>query len=201
MAVLNLKQISDKLNEEFAGDERRLIFWFDAKAEFVDDIDALELNNAKILHLELHEQLRMKYFLECEDTETNYLIYAPFAKPPVQENHLSDMIFYSKEFHTDKASVVASDLGIDERFKPVIEHYIKFFGEKTRTQKFYELEIDHFNKATIEVALMSILCRNKSVSFEEVVRCVLTDDKPEDNKYLAEFASSNIITNFLSRRS
>ena len=48
MAVLNLKQISDKLNEEFAGDERRLIFWFDAKAEFVDDIDALELNNAKI---------------------------------------------------------------------------------------------------------------------------------------------------------
>ena len=35
-------------------DERRLIFWFDAKAEFVDDIDALELNNAKILHLELH---------------------------------------------------------------------------------------------------------------------------------------------------
>ena len=51
MAVLNLKQISDKLNEEFAGDERRLIFWFDAKAEFVDDIDALELNNAKILHL------------------------------------------------------------------------------------------------------------------------------------------------------
>ena len=108
MAVLNLKQISDKLNEEFAGDERRLIFWFDAKAEFVDDIDALELNNAKILHLELHEQLRMKYFLECEDTQTNYLIYAPYAKPPVQENHLADMIFYSKEFHTDKASVVAS---------------------------------------------------------------------------------------------
>jgi len=72
MAVLNLKQISDKLNEEFAGDERRLIFWFDAKAEFVDDIDALELNNAKILHLELHEQLRMKYFLECEDTQTNF---------------------------------------------------------------------------------------------------------------------------------
>lgn len=56
MAVLNLKQISDKLNEEFAGDERRLIFWFDAKAEFVDDIDALELNNAKILHLELHAE-------------------------------------------------------------------------------------------------------------------------------------------------
>lgn len=196
MAVLNLKQISDKLNEEFAGDERRLIFWFDAKAEFVDDIDALELNNAKILHLELHEQLRMKYFLECGDTETNYLIYAPFAKPPVQENHLSDMIFYSKEFHTDKASVVASDLGIDERFKPVIEHYIKFFGEKTRTQKFYELEIDHFNKATIEVALMSILCRNKSVSFEEVVRCVLTDDKPEDNKYLAEFARYDLLQSF-----
>ncbi len=196
MAELNLKQISDKLNEEFTGEERRLIFWFDSKAEFVDDIDSLELDNAKILHLDLHGQLRMKYLLECEDKETNYLIYAPFAKPPVKENHLSDIIFYSKEFHTDKASVVAADLGIDDRFKSVIEHYIKFFGEKTRTQKFYELEIDHFNKATIETALMSILCKNKSVSFEEVVRCVLTDDKPEDNKYLAEFAKYDLLKSF-----
>lgn len=157
MAELNLTQISDKLNEEFSGDVRKLIFWFDDKAEFVDDIDSLELNNAQILHLEPHEQLKMKYRLECVDTETNFLIYAPFPKPAIKENHLADIIHYSKEFHTDKASVVTSDLGIDERLKPVIQHYIKFFGEKNRTQKFYDLEIDHFNKTTIETALMIVV--------------------------------------------
>lgn len=196
MAELNLTQISDKLNEEFSGDVRKLIFWFDDKAEFVDDIDSLELNNAQILRLEPHEQLKMKYRLECVDTETNFLIYAPFPKPPIKENHLADIIHYSKEFHTDKASVVTSDLGIDERLKPVIQHYIKFFGEKNRTQKFYDLEIDHFNKTTIETALMSILCKSKTVSFEEVVRCVLTDDRLEDNKYLAEFAKYDLLKSF-----
>ena len=41
MAELNLKQIADKLNAEFAGDGRKLIFWYDDNAEFVDDIDTL----------------------------------------------------------------------------------------------------------------------------------------------------------------
>ena len=38
MAELNLKQIEDKLNNEFIGDNRRLVFWYDDKEEFVDDI-------------------------------------------------------------------------------------------------------------------------------------------------------------------
>ena len=33
MAELNLKQITDKLNAEFAGDVRKLVFWYDAGAE------------------------------------------------------------------------------------------------------------------------------------------------------------------------
>ena len=52
MAELNFKQITDKLNEEFTGSVRKLIFWYDAKAEFAEDIDSLELLNAKVLHLE-----------------------------------------------------------------------------------------------------------------------------------------------------
>ena len=50
MAELNLKQITDKLNAEFAGDVRKLVFWYDAGAEFAGDVDALGLENAKVLH-------------------------------------------------------------------------------------------------------------------------------------------------------
>jgi hypothetical protein len=49
MAELNLKQITDKLNQEFAGDTRKLVFWYDDKAEFLEDVDSLELSNAKII--------------------------------------------------------------------------------------------------------------------------------------------------------
>ena len=131
MAELNLKQITDKLNSEFASDVRKLVFWYDANAEFQEDIDSIELENAKVLHLEPDNQFYIKYFLEREDTTTNYLVYAPFAKPNIRDNHLADTIRYSKEFFADRASLLTLDLGIDERYKPVIQHYIKFFANKT----------------------------------------------------------------------
>lgn len=176
MPELNLKQIINKLNSEFTGEVRKLVFWYDANAEFVDDVDTMNLVNAKVLHLEPDNQFYTKYFLECVDTTTNYLVYAPFAKPAIRENHLADTIKYSKEFFADRASLLTLDLGIDERYKPVIQHYIKFFGEKNRTQAFYDMEIDNFNRNTIEIALMSILCKCKTLSpsYEEVLRVVLT---------------------------
>lgn len=196
MAELNLKQITDKLNREFASDVRKLVFWYDANAEFQEDIDSIELENAKVLHLEQDNQFYIKHFLECEDTTTNYLVYAHFAKPSIRDNHLVDTIKYSKEFFADRASLLTLDLGIDERYKPVIQHYIKFFANKGRTQKFYDLEIENFNRSTIEVALMSVLCKNKTASFEEVMRSILTDDGLTDNKYLAEFEKYDLLDAF-----
>ena len=51
MAELSLKQIEDKLNHEFKGDNRKLVFWYDEKKEFVDDIENLKLENVKIHYL------------------------------------------------------------------------------------------------------------------------------------------------------
>lgn len=196
MAELNLKQITDKLNSEFASDVRKLVFWYDANAEFQEDIDSIELENAKVLHLEPDNQFYIKYFLEREDTTNNYLVYAPFAKPNIRDNHLADTIRYSKEFFADRASLLTLDLGIDERYKPVIQHYIKFFASKDRTLKFYDLEIENFNRSTIEIALMSVLCKDKIASFEEVLRSILTDDGLQNNKYLSEFEKYDLLSAF-----
>lgn len=48
MAELNLKQITDRLNAEFTGDTRKLVFWYDDKAEFAEDIESVALENAKV---------------------------------------------------------------------------------------------------------------------------------------------------------
>ena len=45
MAELNLKQIIDRLNTEFTGETRKLVFWYDDKAEFEEDMDSVELEN------------------------------------------------------------------------------------------------------------------------------------------------------------
>ena len=186
MAELNLKQIIDRLNAEFTGETRKLVFWYDDKAEFAEDMETVELQNAKIYHLQPDNQFYTKYFLERVDKTTNYLIYAPFPKPDVRDNHLEDTMRYSRRFFADRASLLSVDLGIEEKYKPVIEKHIKFFANKERTQRFYDLEIENFNEENILVGLLSAVCKARTCSFEEVVRIVLTDDELVDNAFLQD---------------
>ncbi len=196
MAELNLKQIVDKLNTEFTGEHRKLVFWYDDKGDFAEDIDSVELTNAKVYKLTKDNQFYTKYFLEKEDTSTNYLIYAPFPKPPVTENHLEDTMLYSKRFYADRASLLSVDLGIEEKYKPIIEKHIKFFGNKERLQRFYDLEIENFNEENILTGIMSAVCRTRTNSFDEVIRVLITEDNLTDNKYLEEFAKYDIEKEF-----
>lgn len=196
MAELNLKQIIDRLNAEFTGETRKLVFWYDDKAEFAEDMETVELQNAKIYHLQPDNQFYTKYFLERVDKTTNYLIYAPFPKPDVRDNHLEDTLLYSRRFFADRASLLSVDLGIEEKYKPVIEKHIKFFANKERTQRFYDLEIENFNEENILVGLLSAVCKARTCSFEEVVRIVLTDGELVDNAFLQEFEKYDLLSAF-----
>ena len=196
MAELNLKQIIDRLNAEFTGETRKLVFWYDDKAEFAEDMETVELQNAKIYHLQPDNQFYTKYFLERMDKTTNYLIYAPFPKPDVRDNHLEDTMLYSRRFFADRASLLSVDLGIEEKYKPVIEKHIKFFANKERTQRFYDLEIENFNEENILIGLLSAVCKARTCSFEEVVRIVLTDGELVDNAFLQEFEKYDLLSAF-----
>jgi uncharacterized protein (TIGR02687 family) len=196
MAELNLKQIIDRLNAEFTGDTRKLVFWYDDKADFAEDMENVELENAKIYHLQPDNQFYTKYFLERVDTTTNYLIYAPFPKPDVRDNHLEDTMLYSKRFFADRASLLSVDLGIEEKYKPVLEKHIKFFADKKRTQRFYDLEIENFNEENILTGLLSAICKARTCSFEEVVRIVLTEGGLSDNTYMQQFEQYDLLPSF-----
>lgn len=196
MAELNLRQIADKLNSEFAGEGRKLIFWYDVNGDFTEDVDTLELKNAKVYHLCQDNQFYTKYFLEYEDTVNNYLIYAPFAKPGVKDNHLEDMLLYSKRFYADRASLIVLDLKIDEKYKYVLEKYIKFFANKERSLRFYNLEIDIYDEDSIETGLICAICRSRIASFEEALRIIFNEGTLEDNKYFAEIEKYNLTAAF-----
>lgn len=196
MAELNLKQIIDRLNMELTGDTRKLVFWYDDNGEFAEDMRDIELENAKVYYLEQDNQFYTKYFLERVDTTTNYLIYAPFPKPDVRENHLEDTLLYSRRFFADRASLLSLDLGIEEKYKPVIEKHIKFFKNKERTQRFYDLEIENFNRENILVGLLSAVCRTRTCSFEEVVWVMLTERDLTDNKFLEEMGKYDLLEDF-----
>ena len=196
MAEMNIKQIIDRLNAEFTGDTRKLVFWYDDNGEFVEDMQNVELENAKVYFLQADNQFATKLFLERQDTTTNYLIYAPFPKPDVRDNHLEDTLLYSKRFFADRASLLSVDLGIDEKYKPIIEKHIKFFANKERAQRFYDLEIENFNEENIITGLLSAICRTRTCSFEEVIRVMLTDSELTDNKFLSEVEKYGLLDDF-----
>ena len=92
---MDLKQIKtlleDTFNKELSeGKKRHIVFWYDDDGEFKEDIDALDLENAKILKLTKNNYFFVKYQLEKADTESNYLIY-DLLKPSPRENYLLDI--------------------------------------------------------------------------------------------------------------
>lgn len=123
-------------------------------------------------------------------------VYAPFPKPDVRENHLEDTLLYSRRFFADRASLLSVDLGIEEKYKPILEKHIKFFADKKRTQRFYDLEIENFNEGNILTGLLSAICKARTCSFEEVVRIVLTESSLAENAYLQQFEQYDLLPSF-----
>ena len=127
MDKLNLAEIEKKLNSVFNAGER-LVFWYDKTGHFEDDIEDLNLGSVKVLRLTDRNAFRTKMIPEHEDPEGRYLIYAPFAKPPVAKNHLENTLLYSQEFFADKLSLISADLGIPMRLRSALSGLTIFFG-------------------------------------------------------------------------
>ena len=187
---MDLKQIKTLLEDTFnkeltEGKKRHIVFWYDDNEEFKEDIDALVLENAKILKLTKNNYFFVKYQLEKADTESNYLIYAPFGKPNPRENYLLDILKYSVEFSTNKAALIMMDLNIsDDSLKSVFEKYIKFFNKKDRAKIFKGYEIEKYTEEIVDVAVLSALCRLPYPDFDEVLRVLLMEEDLENNKHL-----------------
>ena len=193
---MNLQTIQDKLNDEFASGERKLVFWYDDNAEFAEEVDCLKLSNAKLHKLTIDNILYTKYFFECEDTKDCYLIYAPFPKPADRDNHLADMIYYSKQFYADRVSMLCADLHISEKHKEQLGLYSKFWRSNERIEKFTALDIENYNHETIEIGLLSVMSGVKTPSFEEVLKTVIISGEYTENKYITAFDKMGLIKCF-----
>ncbi|MDD4503804.1 MAG: BREX-1 system phosphatase PglZ type A, partial [Clostridiaceae bacterium] len=193
---MDLKSIQEKLNSEFKSSDRKLVFWYDDNAEFVDEVDFIILDNAKVYKLKPDNWFYTKYFFEMVDKTTNYLIYAPFSKPPDRDNHLADTIYYSKLFYADKISLIMLDLKIPDKFKEQLKAYPKFWNANERIDRFTALGIESYNKEIIDIGILSVLCGIKTPNFDEVLRALIVSGEYENNKYITAFDKMGILPEF-----
>lgn len=190
---MDLHNIQVQLNAEFSKSDTRIIFWFDDKGEYEDEVAELQLDNAKLHILDGMNWFYSKWLLNESDIDSKYLVYAPFPKPSDAENPLADMYYYSVPYYTDRVSQMSQELGIDNKFKEHLSQYSNFWKNKDWIKQFKELGIDHFNVETIDIGLIAVLTEVENPNFEEVIRQLLLNDKEvymkalEDNGLLEKF--------------
>ena len=193
---MNLQTITERLNDKFKSNERKLVFWYDDNGEFAEEIDTLPLTGAKLHKITGDNVFYTKYFLECVDRENSYLIYAPFSKPQDSDNHLADMAYYSEPFYADRVSLLCADLHIPERYKEQLAGYPKFWRSNDRVERFAALGIENYNPESIDIGLLSVLAGIRIPSFEEVVKVVILSGDFAENKYIAAFEKMGLLKSF-----
>ena len=190
---MDLQNIQEQLNNEFSKTEVRLVFWFDDKGEYEEEVSELSLGNVKLHILDGSNWLYSKWLLNESDRESKYLVYAPFPKPSDAENPLADMYYYSVPYYTDRVSQMSQEIGIDNRFKEYLAQYGNFWKNKNRVERFKELGIDHYNVENIDIGLIAVLTDVKTPNFEEIVKQLLLSDH---GKYLKILEDNNLLEKY-----
>lgn len=178
---MDIHDIQDKLNTLLFGQERKIVFWYDDDASYAEEIDNLELSDgSKILKLTGNNNFATKLLLEKQDTETSYLVYAPFARPEDKENPLVDIFYYAEHFYSDKLVQLMGDLNIPPECQDEVKKYKKFWTSGN-VQKFQNLSIETYTDDTIDLGILCVLAGVKTFSFDEMLRKVvlagLTDNR------------------------
>lgn len=188
---MDLIEIQDKLNVLLSGTERKIIFWYDDDAAYEEDIDSIEIAEGnKIWKLNDHNWFETKLLLEERDTESNYLIYAPFARPDDKENSLVDIFYYSEHFYTDKLIQLMGDMNIPVGCQDEMKKYKKFWSAGNVT-KFQNLQITEYTPEKLSLGVMCVLAGVKTLSFEELMKKVVLAGYNE-NAILKKFVTNKI---------
>lgn len=74
---MDLQEIQNKINNMLNSEGRKLVFWYDEDAEYIDEIDSIQLeSNSKLWKVTENNWFESYLQLEERYTETNYLLYA-----------------------------------------------------------------------------------------------------------------------------
>ncbi|WP_162302535.1 BREX-1 system phosphatase PglZ type A [Acetivibrio mesophilus] len=187
---MNLTEVQNVLNtmlsaEPSDGQKRNIVFWYDDDGEFQERISEIELKSAKLLTIN-NNSFYIKYLIEEEEPETNFLVYSPCSKPQPRDNFLIDILKYSKEFSADSTTVIMRDLKIDVSLRSVVKKYAVFFGNKDRYRKFASYGLTKYSEQIIDTAVLSALLKLPALDIEGVFKTVLIDGLLGEGKFITD---------------
>lgn len=193
MPTLTTDKIIAKLNSYFT--DNQYVFWYDDKQEFKDIIDSIaqSLSSVKLYKAQANQQFKSKIDL-LNDSEHKYLIYAPYKRPAIQENYLTDMAHYSKLFTADATQIILEELQLPENQLLFVKKYNSYFGAKTRRADFVKYWSDNFDK-TPEKGIIAAITKTEKLDMNELLMKVIAAGYT-NNHYIFAFSKYDVLDTF-----
>lgn len=193
----NLEQrFSEPLPEFY---ERRIIFWNDEEKEFIDEVNELELSNAKVLVLTETNNFEVKKILSHDDMINNYLVYNSFDTN-MEEDWLLDVKLYSEEFRADQISMWMQEMHIEPI--PAVRNKIKMYkgflkaASRRKLLSQFGEEIDTPSK--LHLAVLASICNVRTMNPKDIIKAVMADGSDLTNDLKMRMLSYNASETFWS---
>lgn len=197
---MDSEKIIQDLNRRFAAPlpefyKRRIIVWIDEDQEFVDKLDEITVNGAKIIALTGTNNFYVKKLLAVDDPTSNYLVYRPFAYESDEDNWLLDVELYGEEFRADLVSMWMDEMGIPQTpaLRRVFKQYRKFFNAQARRNKVSVQPVTPTTPAQLQMSIMAALAGLKDAKPNAIIKAMLQSGLQKDsNAVYQEFVNYGI---------
>lgn len=167
--------------------ERKIIFWYDEKEAYKDEIDNLVFTDDIELIKYDNNSFWIRYHIEVEEPNKNFIIYLPFDRKKGLDNDLLDLessnINYL--FNPDQTTMWLKELGLkdDKIIYNLVKKNQKFFKDKKRRNKFNEFDIEEKNEDNINLIIISSLLNIKTISLDEIFKTIIISYYDDKKKY------------------
>lgn len=199
---MEFQEIEDKLNALLTGEHRRVVFWYDDDASYAEEVDSLQLReNCKLWKLTECNHFATKLQIEEREPDVNFLVYAPFARPEDQGNHLADTFYYAEHFYSDRLVQLSEGLGIPAECMDEVKKYKKFWTSGN-VARFRNLHIDDYTPDSVALGILCVLAGARANSIEELARAVLLAGLEENSilKKMEHYRITPVFWRFMERQ-
>ena len=194
-------------NDENRSLNRKIVFWYDYKKEYTSIINKIKEemdDDSNEIILFNNNGIYIRYHIEIEEPNKNYVIYISGERKGDRQNDLLDLDSSSGNelyFNPDTTTKYLIELGLtDENRNTVIENK-KFFQNQLRRAKFKEFDASK-NNSTINYIIVSVLLGIKSISEDEILKNIVKEYLSSDKskmKQLKSFANEEFVFNLFNK--
>jgi len=180
------KYLQDLFNKE------RIVFWYDEKEEFKEDLHTLDLENVAVIEVRNNE-FGVKRRIIRDEPNGKFLLYFSHAKPENQDNWLLDLLLANAEFHTDRSSVILQELGLSQYDKYLVEKYLPFFRSSKRQKDLKNILQDSESEKSLQYKMLAVLC-NCQETLDDILLVLVTDLALKDEGIYKQIADLELDT-------